>query len=105
MKKFLVIEKKSKIYIADKNNIIDNETFILLTGKDINLTKRIDKQIVLLRKLGHTYIFDEHPIEGEVYIIDNKIFKCTYVEENSGLFSTLDNKMIAKYVKGPVQLK
>lgn len=58
--------------------------FEFLTGSKIDLSKRIGKQISVLRSKGHLYIYDSEFIVGEKYKNEYSsiIFTCNYINDN-----------------------
>lgn len=102
----LVIDTYPTITLVDDQNKITQATFMLLTGKNINLQKRIGKRINVVRERGHIYIEDREPIEGEIYSIGGKNFICKYVDEKGiGLLSAVDNSMALLNLEGPLRIK
>lgn len=106
--KFKILEDDFGIYLESSENPDDSfseEIFYKLTGKRIDFTKRINKHIFTERYAGHIYIRDEIPIIDEIYIINNKYFKCVSVNNKEGLLSSVDNSLTILNMQGPLLIK
>ena len=92
----------SNYLIADAEQITW-ETFKLLTGKTLDLKKRIEKKTEIKRIKGHTYIYDLFPIIGEFYKVDNKIYTCVSICNEEAIL-TSPNKLEAIIKNSRVQI-
>lgn len=103
---FTVTDTYPTITLIGIKDTIAQPTFIHLTGKNIDLQKRLGKTINTIRTCGHLYIEDQVPIKGETYVVGGKYFICKYVDEKGvGLLSAEDNSLVILNLEGPLQLK
>lgn len=62
-------------------------SFLLLTGKQIDLVKRVGKKIRVIRRSGHVYVSDHEWIPGENYKQDKIEVICCHVTKDLALLS------------------
>ena len=69
--------KEDRLISGDGNDTIGHNSFRYITGKYINLEKRLGRYIRLERRSGHLYIIDQYPIVGEKYKLNGKKYICS----------------------------
>ena len=78
----------------DDKNIISWETFSLLSGKHIDLNKRIGKKIRVFRDLGNIYVSDHSWILYEKYKKKNLKTQVVHINaEGEALMNNLQNRL------------
>lgn len=61
------------------------DAFGFLTGSKLDLSKRIGKQINVIRDKGHLYFYDAEFLLGEHYKYNGEDYKCCYINNNTAL--------------------
>ena len=77
--------------ITPQSETVSWNTFYLLTGKQLNQKKRINKMIRLYRKGGNVFISDHEWIEEEIYKKNNIRAQVSYISaEGEAILNVLD---------------
>ena len=81
-------------WIHNANCSMTPETFKELTGTKIDLTKRIGKDIYVVREKGHLYFYDRQFIIGAKYQHNGKIYKCEHLTKTgAAVFSRVGKNL------------
>ena len=69
-------------------------TFLLLTGKNLNPKKRMNKKVRIFRKGGNVFVSDHEWIQGEIYKKDNVKAQVAYINaERVAILNILDGRL------------
>jgi len=82
-------------YIHNGRDTIMYNTLELIAGKKIDLSKRLNKDIYIVRENSYIKIYDMFFIENEYYKKDNIIYKCEYINNNNAMLKPLNNTIKA----------
>jgi len=81
-------------YLTSGKEVLTFSTFKELTGSNIDLSKRIGKEIVTTRQNGHVYVHDTEFIVGEKYKYWKGTYLCEHITEaGTALLSFIGNRI------------
>lgn len=93
-------------YLTSGEDKLSFSTFKELTGSNVDLSKRIGKEIVITRQNGHVYVHDTEFIVGEVYKYIKGSYICKHVSETGiALLAYQGRKILAITSTEPLAYK